>query len=531
MKTFLILLFLASSLSCFAQQESSFKLFRFGNKGEEKPAVLTSDGKKLDVSAYCVDYNEEFFKKGGIEGLENWLKENADKCPSVPSDVRLGSPIARPSKIIAIGLNYKKHVQESGMETPEEPVVFLKATSSLIGPYDEVLMPPNSVKSDYEAELAIVIGKEASRVPVSEASEYIAGFTIFNDYTEREWQLEGNAGQWDKGKSPDTFGPLGPYLVSSKGIGDPDNLKIWLKVNGELRQESNTNEMIFNVGNLVSEVSDYMTLFPGDVIATGTPSGVGMGGNPPQYLSIGDEIELGIENLGTQKQQIGTVIKYYLTDSEYQDFQDWVSIGVGGLPHTLDGYRLLKKLGDQMSGPLDMNVFSDKIGKGKDIKTLSKLPKRKGARPTIAPFAIPHRQVNQNNSNSIREKQKTLFDQVVAKHAGIVEFKTSYYEKHNQSIYLIDINSGNPDIMEITHAEIAHMHPSDGSVHATVSPSDAREIIEKGWGELHGLSGQIFKGEDGLPSTYMMIYAPRNDAELEIIQKILEAAIKYSSNQ
>ena len=278
-------------------------LFRFGNPGNEKPGVVTDKGKMVDVSAFGEDYNESFFEKDGLNRLEKWLAGNLSKCPAVPAGVRIASCVARPSKIVAIGLNYANHIKESGAAMPNEPVIFMKASTALCGPNDNVVLPRNSSKTDWEVELAIVIGKKASYVTEGEAMNYIAGFTVINDYSERSFQLEGT-GQWTKGKSADTFAPLGPYLVTPEAIGNAQDLKIWLKVNGIMLQQSNTNDMIFNIPFLVSYVSRYMTLLPGDVIATGTPAGVGLGLKPPRYLKAGDIVELGIDKLGGQKQLV-----------------------------------------------------------------------------------------------------------------------------------------------------------------------------------------------------------------------------------
>lgn len=284
-----------------AQDHPGFKLFRFGNIGNEKPGVVAPNGKMLDVSAFGEDYNETFFEKDGIGRLSKWLSANVKKCPEVPANTRLSSCVARPSKIVAIGLNYAKHVQEAGATMPSEPVIFMKASSSLCGPNDDVVIPLNSTKTDWEAELAIVIGKKATHVSEADVIDYIAGFTVINDYSERSSQLEGT-GQWTKGKSADSFAPLGPYLVTNMSVDNAQNLKIWLKVNGVMLQSSNTNDMIFKIPFLVSYVSRYMTLLPGDVIATGTPSGVGLGLKPARFLKPGDIIELGIENIGEQRQ-------------------------------------------------------------------------------------------------------------------------------------------------------------------------------------------------------------------------------------
>lgn len=309
-KTILLFIF-AIALSCFpsaAQQTAAIKLFRFGDVGHEKPGIVTADGTHFDVSAFGEDYTENFFATNGIARLEKWFKANRSRCAKVSDKTRIASCIARPSKIVAIGLNYREHVREGGGTAPTEPVIFMKATTAMSGPYDNVIIPRNSVKTDYEVELAIIVGKRASYVSPDSAMRYIAGFTIINDYSEREWQLERPAGQWDKGKSADTFAPLGPYLVTPSQSGDPNHLSLWLTVNGKKMQQANTADMIFSVERLLSEVSKFMTLLPGDVIATGTPAGVGSGQKPPQFLKPGDVVELGIENLGSQKQ---TLVSYH----------------------------------------------------------------------------------------------------------------------------------------------------------------------------------------------------------------------------
>jgi 2-keto-4-pentenoate hydratase/2-oxohepta-3-ene-1,7-dioic acid hydratase in catechol pathway len=279
------------------------KLIRFGEPGREKPGVLLEDGKRLDVSAAVSDYDEAFFGGDGIDRLRAWLAANADQSPVVSGDTRLGPCVARPSKLICIGLNYAKHARESNMEPPKEPVVFFKATSSIIGPNDTVIIPKNSRKSDWEVELAVVIGKRASYISESDAMDYIAGYCLHNDYSEREWQLE-RSGQWVKGKSCDTFAPLGPFMATRDEIADPGNLNLWLTRNGVTRQHSNTSDLIFNVPFLVSYLSQFMSLLPGDVISTGTPEGVGHGCKPPEYMAAGDVIELGVEGLGTSKQHV-----------------------------------------------------------------------------------------------------------------------------------------------------------------------------------------------------------------------------------
>jgi 2,4-didehydro-3-deoxy-L-rhamnonate hydrolase len=279
------------------------KLIRFGGRGQEKPGVLLQDGSRIDASAIGSDYDEAFFEKGGLAELDSWLRKNASSAPRVPSSVRLGAPICRPSKIICIGLNYRDHAAETKAEAPKEPVLFFKATTALVGPNDALVMPRNATKVDWEVELAVVIGKRASYVPKEKALDYVAGFTLHNDYSERHFQLE-RGGQWVKGKSADTFAPLGPFLATPDEIPNVGRLKMWLKVNGEMRQNSSTANMIFDVATLVSYVSEFMTLLPGDVISTGTPAGVGLGMNPPVYLRAGDVVDLGIEGLGESRQHV-----------------------------------------------------------------------------------------------------------------------------------------------------------------------------------------------------------------------------------
>lgn len=521
-----ILLTSGLHLKGLAQPNSSIKLFRFGVAENEKPGIVTAEGKRYDVSSFGEDYDEEFFTKEGITRLEAWFKENKSKCPEVPDRVRIASCIVRPSKIVAIGLNYLEHVREGGTSVPKEPVIFLKATSSLAGPFDTVVIPRNSTKTDYEAELAIVIGKKASYVSQKDAFSYVAGYTIINDYSEREWQLERPAGQWDKGKSSDTFAPLGPYLVTPSELGNPQNLGIWLSVNGQKVQESNTREMIFPIERLISEVSRYMTLFPGDVIATGTPSGVGLGQKPQKYLKPGDVVELGIEKLGTQKQKLISYIQFSLGEDAYKDYQAWVALGLGGIPHTFEGYQTVKQLGLQMKDPLDVSRVAKDIGSKGDVKVLKNLPKRKGAKPVIAPFAVPHRQVDQHNDSITRLSQKKIFDDKVADPDYNLLYKLSYLEKHNFGIFLKDSAAGNQTVVPVSHAEVGHIHPTDGSMHIILSPSDTKEVITKGWGELHGLAGQ-----GAAAKTYLMIYSPRDKQELNVTRQILDAAVRYSSYQ
>ncbi len=276
------------------------KLFRFGEPGKEKPGVILNE-KHYDVSSFGEDFGESFFDTNGLNRFSEWLKTNASSLPELSGDFRFGPCVQRPSKIICVGLNYTKHALESKMPLPSEPILFFKSTTALCGPNDNLVIPRTSTKTDWEVELAVVIGKKASYVDEAEAMNYVAGFCLHNDYSEREFQLERN-GQWVKGKSCDTFAPLGPYLVTTDEAGDYNNLKMWLKVNGRMMQNSNSNDMIFEVPYLVSYISQFMTLLPGDVISTGTPSGVGLGFNPPVYLKRGDVVELGIEKLGEQRQ-------------------------------------------------------------------------------------------------------------------------------------------------------------------------------------------------------------------------------------
>jgi 2-keto-4-pentenoate hydratase/2-oxohepta-3-ene-1,7-dioic acid hydratase in catechol pathway len=277
------------------------KLIRFGNPGQERPGIQLPDGQRIDTSAFGEDYNEQFFARDGIGRLALWLEKKSSLCPPLPDSMRLGPCVARPSKIICIGLNYAQHAIESGMAVPSEPIVFFKSTTALCGPNDNLIIPRGSEKTDWEVELSFVMGKQASYVGEAEAMDYVAGYALHNDYSERAFQLE-RGGQWVKGKSCDTFAPLGPFLASKDEIPDPHNLRLWLKVNGEIMQDSNTSDFIFNIPTIVSYVSQFMTLLPGDVISTGTPFGVGMGLKPPRYLMPGDVVELGIDGLGVSRQ-------------------------------------------------------------------------------------------------------------------------------------------------------------------------------------------------------------------------------------
>jgi 2-keto-4-pentenoate hydratase/2-oxohepta-3-ene-1,7-dioic acid hydratase in catechol pathway len=278
------------------------KLFRFGPVGSEKPGLILGDGRRVDVSRFGEDYTESFFGSGGIARLREWAAKNAASCPDVEPEVRLGPAVARPSKIICIGLNYRAHAHETNAAIPGEPIIFFKATTALSGPNDDVILPRGSKKTDYEVELAVVMGGVARYIERSAAMAHIAGFALHNDYSEREFQIE-RGGQWVKGKSADTFAPLGPFLATPDE-GDFGNADLWLRVNGEVRQSSSTSDMIFDVPTLVSYLSQFMTLLPGDVISTGTPSGVGLGRNPPVYLKAGDVVELGIAGLGEARQRV-----------------------------------------------------------------------------------------------------------------------------------------------------------------------------------------------------------------------------------
>ena len=282
------------------------KLFRFGERGYEKPGIINNNGDKIDVSEFNSDYDQNFFANNGLNNLSKWLENNSSISPVIDKDSRLGLPIVNPSKIICVGLNYEKHALEGKMEIPKEPILFFKSTSALTGPYDNIIIPKESNKTDWEVELAIIIGKKASYIKREDSLNYIAGYALHNDVSEREFQLE-RSGQWVKGKSCDSFAPLGPYIVTSDEIDDPNNLNLWLKLNGTLMQNSNTSDFIFDIEHVVSYISNFMTLLPGDIISTGTPQGVGMGLNPPRYLKEGDVVELGIDGLGVSKQ---TCINY-----------------------------------------------------------------------------------------------------------------------------------------------------------------------------------------------------------------------------
>lgn len=276
------------------------KLIRFGEPGKEKPGIIKEE-KWYDVSSFVKDYDEEFFGNGGIEKLRKIAGEN--QLPELDTNQRLGCPVYKPSKVICIGLNYAKHAQETGAQVPREPIIFFKATTSVSGPNDDIIIPKNSLKTDWEVELAVVIGKRASYIEENEAMNFVAGYCLHNDVSEREFQIE-RGGQWVKGKSCDTFAPLGPWMATKEEIKDENNLRLWLTVNGKMMQDSNTNDLIFKIPFLIAYISQFMTLLPGDIVSTGTPFGVGLGLNPPVYLKEGDVVELGIDGLGTQKQHV-----------------------------------------------------------------------------------------------------------------------------------------------------------------------------------------------------------------------------------
>jgi 2-keto-4-pentenoate hydratase/2-oxohepta-3-ene-1,7-dioic acid hydratase in catechol pathway len=278
------------------------KLIRFGSIGNEKPG-LHINGNNYDLSAFVGDYDESFFASGGLQKLAAIVENGMSDLPLVSPETRIGSPVARPSKIVCVGLNYAKHAKETNAPIPKEPILFFKSTTSLQGPNDSIMIPRNSIKTDWEVELAFVIGKKASYVTVDEAMDYVAGYALHNDVSEREFQLE-RGGTWDKGKGCDTFAPLGPWLVTTDEIENPHQLRLWLNVNGNKMQDGNTDDLIFDIPTLVSYISEFMTLLPGDIVSTGTPAGVGLGFSPNIFLKAGDVVELGIDGLGTSKQTV-----------------------------------------------------------------------------------------------------------------------------------------------------------------------------------------------------------------------------------
>jgi 2-keto-4-pentenoate hydratase/2-oxohepta-3-ene-1,7-dioic acid hydratase in catechol pathway len=276
------------------------KLLRYGPAGQEKPGLLDRDGKIRDLSGAVRDIDGEALAPASLDRLR---RLDPVSLPLVAGTPRLGPCVGSVSKIVAIGLNYRLHAQEAGAAIPSEPIFFMKATSSICGPNDDVIIPKNSQKTDYEVELGIVIGSLARHVSQSDARKHVAGYCVVNDVSEREFQIE-RGGQWTKGKSADTFCPTGPWLVTADEVPDPGKLALWTEVNGERRQNSNTGDLIFGVDEIVSYVSQFMTLFPGDLIPTGTPSGVGMGFKPPKFLRPGDRVTLSVEGLGEQNQRL-----------------------------------------------------------------------------------------------------------------------------------------------------------------------------------------------------------------------------------
>jgi len=283
------------------------KLIRHGELNKEKPGIVLDD-KSYDVSALGEDYNEQFFESGGLDRLRAFVEAHKGALKPLAAGVRLGSPVARPSKIVCIGLNYADHARETGATPPPEPVIFLKSTTALCGPNDDIVIPRGSVKTDWEVELAVVIGKRASYVDEAEALNYVAGYVLHNDVSEREFQIE-RSGTWDKGKGCDTFAPLGPWLATADEVGDVRKLRLWLTVNGKVMQDGTTANFIFNIPFLIAYTSQFMTLLPGDVISTGTPAGVGLGMKPNVYLQPGDVVELGIDHLGQARQNVKAYAK------------------------------------------------------------------------------------------------------------------------------------------------------------------------------------------------------------------------------
>jgi 2,4-diketo-3-deoxy-L-fuconate hydrolase len=277
------------------------KLIRYGAPGYEKPGIMIGD-KKYSLPGFEDDFNTEFFGGDGLTRIADYLKDNRNKPEELPETERLGPPVANPSKIVCIGLNYSDHARETGAEIPKEPIIFFKSTTALIGPNDDVIIPKNSKKTDWEVELAFVIGKKASYVEEADALYHVAGYCLHNDYSEREFQIE-RGGTWDKGKGCDTFAPVGPFIATPDEIKDVNDLRLWLSVNGKMMQDGNTSTLIFNVPFLVHYISQFMTLLPGDIVSTGTPPGVGLGMKPePVYLKPGDVVELGIDGLGSSRQ-------------------------------------------------------------------------------------------------------------------------------------------------------------------------------------------------------------------------------------
>ncbi len=276
------------------------KLLRYGETGAEKPGLLDAEGTIRDLSGHVADIGGKALDPAALAALS---KLDPKSLPAVAGNPRIGPCVAGVGKFICIGLNYSDHAAETGAAVPSEPIIFMKASSAIVGPDDDVLIPRGSQKTDWEVELAVVIGRTAKYVPEAEALDYVAGYCVAHDVSERAFQIE-RQGQWTKGKSCDTFGPIGPWLVTKDEVADPQNLKMWLKVNGQTMQDGSSKTMVYGVAHLVSYLSRFMSLQPGDVISTGTPPGVGMGMKPPRYLKAGDVVELGIEGLGEQTQKV-----------------------------------------------------------------------------------------------------------------------------------------------------------------------------------------------------------------------------------
>ncbi len=278
------------------------KLFRFGAVGAEKPGLIVDGVGRVDVSRFGEDYGEAFFGSDGPARLARFYAEHSAQCPHVAADARIAPAIARPSKIVCVGMNYRDHALETGAKIPDEPVLFMKATSAICGPYDGLVLPRGSLKTDWEVELGVVIGQTARYVTEERALDHVAGFVLLNDYSEREFQRE-RGGQFTKGKSADTFAPIGPFVVTKDAL-DASDLRLWLNVNGEPCQDSRTSSLIFSVPQLIAYISSFMTLLPGDLLSTGTPAGVGLGRKPPSFLKVSDVVEYGIDGLGEARQTV-----------------------------------------------------------------------------------------------------------------------------------------------------------------------------------------------------------------------------------
>jgi 2-keto-4-pentenoate hydratase/2-oxohepta-3-ene-1,7-dioic acid hydratase in catechol pathway len=293
---------LAQCRLLFLPNAIEMKLIRYGNFGHENIGIQLQ-GKNYDLSGFKEDYNESFFANDGLNRLRQYVEDNHANLQEIPADARIGAPVARPSKMVCIGLNYLDHAEETGAAIPKEPIIFFKSTTAIVGPFDAIMLPKDSEKTDWEVEFGVVIGKTARYVEEIAAMDHVAGYVLINDVSEREFQLE-RGGTWDKGKGCDTFAPMGPYLVTKDELPDISNVNLWLSVNGQPYQNGNTKNLIFSVPQLVAYVSKFMTLLPGDVISTGTPAGVGLGFKPPIYLKAGDVVALGADGLGTAEQKV-----------------------------------------------------------------------------------------------------------------------------------------------------------------------------------------------------------------------------------